>query len=76
MMYSLVREAEGWMKQQRQEDYTRHSTLTVHRPVTPLQNVNHLDGMAASVVRASRSLGAKCIICLSRNGNTGKWSKN
>ena len=29
-----------------------------------------MDGMAGTVVRASRSLNAKCIICLSRNGNT------
>lgn len=71
MMYKLVNEAEGWMKKQRTDDFIRHNTLTVHRPVTPVQNHNHMDGMASSVVRASRSLNAKCIICLSRNGNTG-----
>lgn len=70
MMYKLVNEAEGWMRQQREADFRHNSTLTVHRPVTPMQNLNHMDGMAGSVVRASRSLGAKCIICLSRNGNT------
>lgn len=70
MMYKLVNEAEGWIKKQRMDDYLRHNTLTVHRPVTPLQNHNHMDGMASSIVRASRSLNAKCIICLSRNGNT------
>jgi pyruvate kinase len=70
MMYKLVIEAEGWIKRQREGDYKHNGTLTVHRPITPVANLNHMDGMAGTVVRASRSLGAKCIICLSRNGNT------
>lgn len=70
MMRKLASEAEGWLKSQREGDFKHNGTLTVHRPITPVSNLNHMDGMAATVVRASRSLNAKCIICLSRNGNT------
>lgn len=70
MMYNIVNESEGWITKQRALDFAEHGTLTVHRPVVPVITKNHMDGMASAIVRASRSLGAQCIIVLTNSGNT------
>ena len=68
-MSKLIHEAEGWIARQRDLDYQAHGTQQLHKPIVP-NITNHLDGMASAVVKASRNLHAKCIIVLSRNGNT------
>ena len=68
-MSKLIHEAEGWIARQRDMDYKAHGTQQLHKPIVPVIT-NHLDGMASAVVKASRNLNAKCVIVLSRNGNT------
>ncbi len=69
-MYRIVNEAEGWIKRQRDVEFAKNGQLILHNPVVPSVTSNHLDGMASAVVRASRSLNAKCIVVLSKTGNT------
>eukprot|EP01006_Ploeotia_vitrea_P020758 TRINITY_DN53055_c0_g1_i1.p1 TRINITY_DN53055_c0_g1~~TRINITY_DN53055_c0_g1_i1.p1 ORF type:complete len:579 (-),score=-8.52 TRINITY_DN53055_c0_g1_i1:27-1763(-) len=68
-MAKLIQEAEGWISRQREIDYQAHGTQQLHKPIVP-EITNHIDGMASAIVKASRNLRAKCIIVLSRNGNT------
>ena len=68
-MSKLVNESEGWIRKQREIELLANGEVTLHKAIVP-NITNNLDGMASAVVTASRNLQAKCIIVLSRNGNT------